>query len=238
MVNLVPMNDKNPVIVTTQTQAKKLGNCAATYVSQATCPFCVFKGAGCYAEAGVFQSTTYRLNNSRVTDPIEIAKIEAAKIDELTEPRDLRVHVVGDCATAAAAEIVGAAMVRFEARTGRRAWTYTHAWMDVPVDAWKGARVMASCETLEHVREATAMGYAAAIVVPEYLNGDRAYLSENVRIVPCPYETRGVTCDKCRLCMRPENLKKTGAVIAFKSHATKAKLVSEIVKKAVATPTR
>ena len=39
MVNMVPMNDKNPVIVTVLTQAKKLGNCATTYVSQATCPF-------------------------------------------------------------------------------------------------------------------------------------------------------------------------------------------------------
>ena len=98
-------------------------------------------------------------------------------------------------------------------RLGRVA-DYTHAWMDVPIAAWKGARVMASCETLEQVLEAAEMGYAAAIVVPEYLNAHRAYPAGNVRIVPCPYETKGVTCDKCRLCMRPENLKATGAVIA------------------------
>ena len=80
------------------------------------------------------------------------------------------------------------------------------------------------------------MGYAAAIVVPEYLNGDRAYQACVFRIVPCPYETRGVTCANCRLCMRPEGLKATGAVIAFKSHATNAGFVNEIVRKAEATP--
>jgi hypothetical protein len=36
--------------------------------------------------------------------------------------------------------------------------------------------------------------------------------------------------------MRPESLKAMGAVIAFKSHASKAGLVSEIVRKAEATP--
>ncbi len=179
----------------------------------------------------------HRLNNSRITDPLEIAKIEATKIDALTEKRDLRVHVVGDCATAITASIVGAAMVRFEARTGRMAWTYTHAWKFVPIDAWKGARVMASCETLEHIREAAERGYAAAIVVPEYLNAHRAYRhpAGDAKIVPCPFETRGVTCDKCRLCMRPESLKATGAVIAFRSHATKAKRVNEVVRMAEAT---
>lgn len=92
---------------------------------------------------------------------------------------------------------------------------------------------MASCESLEHIREAF---HAAAIVVPEYLNGAKAYSKGDARIVPCPFETRGVTCDKCRLCMRPDNLKAVGAVIAFKSHATKAKLVSQVVRKAEATP--
>jgi hypothetical protein len=36
--------------------------------------------------------------------------------------------------------------------------------------------------------------------------------------------------------MRPEGLKATGAVIAFKSHATNAGFVNEIVRKAEATP--
>jgi hypothetical protein len=36
--------------------------------------------------------------------------------------------------------------------------------------------------------------------------------------------------------MRLEGLKLTGAVIAFKSHASKAGLVREIVRKAEATP--
>ena len=80
------------------------------------------------------------------------------------------------------------------------------------------------------------MGYAAAIVVPEYLNAHRAYQAGDVRIIPCPYETRGVTCSNCRLCMRPDSLKATRAVIAFKSHASKAGLVTEIVRKAEATP--
>ena len=101
----------------------------------------------------------------------------------------------------------------------------------------EGAEVIASCETRKHIREAMELGYATAIVVSEYLNGDRAYRVGDVRIVPCPFETRGVTCSNCRLCMRPESLKATGAVIAFKSHASKAKVVSEIVRRAEWTPT-
>ena len=124
-----------PFLVMPISGNKKIGECATTYASQATCPkSCVFRGAGCYAESGKCGFTTRRLNASPIKDPLEIARLESAGIDALTDAVDLRVHTVGDCPTAACAGIIGSAMKRYEERTGRNAWTYTHGWHEIPVN--------------------------------------------------------------------------------------------------------
>lgn len=211
-----------PVKIVGRSSNQKTGAIATTYASQSTCPAtCPFRSAGCYAEHGPAGLHTATVNASSIEDPVQIARIEVAGIDGLPADVDLRVHVVGDCPIPEAAELVGSAMIRYEKRSanGRRAWTYTHAWRTVQHEAWQGAHVLASCETLEDVREAQARGYATAIVVPEH-PGHAAYEVGSATIIPCPAETRGQECVDCRLCMRTDKLRALGLTIGFTPHGS------------------
>ncbi len=204
---------------------RKTGQVAVTYVSQGSCPVtCPHKDNGCYAEYGHAGRVTHRLNDAGAgLTPVEYARAEAAQIDGMSPLRDLRLHVVGDCRTEPAAKIVAAAATRYIERsaavliTPATVWTYTHSWRLVPREAWGPVSVLASCETAEQVYQARARGYAAALVVDEF-EGDKAYQCDGFRIVPCPYQTRGVKCVDCRLCLDDCSLFETDRVIGFRAH--------------------
>ena len=114
---------------------------SATYAAQSTCPAgCPLRAAGCYAEGpSPVKYTTWRVNRAarvRHVTPAQLAEREAAGIRALSGWRRLRVHVVGDCPSTAAARLVGAAMADHERKRGRAAWTYTHAWRTIARAAW------------------------------------------------------------------------------------------------------
>lgn len=186
---------------------------------------------------------TRRVNAAREDDPDEIARIEGEEIDTLPADRDLRLHVVGDCPTEAAARLVAAACERYVER-GRllykrrygggvpKVWAYTHAWRDVPRAAWGVVSVLASCESAAEVREAAARGYAAALVVPEFPRGDKAFARDGVNVVPCREEAVGTVCVDCRLCFDDAKLLKKGAVIGFVPHGRGKRKVSATIQTA------
>src|SRR5262245_66467389 len=63
---------------------QKVGPVRVTHRSQASCPTdCPFRSSGCYAEQGLQGMVTRRLNRSTETDPIAIARENAAAIDRL-----------------------------------------------------------------------------------------------------------------------------------------------------------
>ena len=201
----------------------KIGVAAATYASQGSCPgACPLRGSGCYAETGRAGITTNRLNAADDgASPEQIAEAEALEIDALETTNDLRVHVVGDCATPAAAEIVSSAADRFSKRGGGIAWTYTHAWRDVPRSAWGGVSVLASVENLEDAARARARGYAVAMVVPDHPTDGRAEtLDDGRKLVPCAEQTRGRTCVDCRLCLGDTALRDRDVIITFAVHGS------------------
>ena len=209
----------------------KLGPVSATYTSQASCPTsCPWYRNGCYAESGLVGYQTRRLNRSAVRGALRIAQAEARAIDTLTGDRLLRLHVVGDARTAAAARALGAAARRYAARgnlprRGRKVWTYTHSWRAVPRASWgEAVSVLASVETVRDAREAMAKGYAAAVVVAAF-ERPSAYRIDGVTVVPCPNQTRDVTCRACGLCRDDERLRAAGLVIAFQAHSTGAPAV-------------
>lgn len=207
----------------------KLGNVSATYASQASCPSdCPFLNSGCYAEAGYVGIQTRRLNASTVSASIKIAKAEAEAIDKLSGRRPLRLHVVGDARTNTAARILSAAAKRYTARLGRRVWTYTHAWRRVLRKSWGRISVLASCESIKDAKQAMRAGYAAAIVVPKFAK-DSAYPADGIKILPCPAQTRGVTCDKCQLCMDDSRLRDSKLVIAFEPHGCRKTAVLSLL---------
>src|SRR5262245_14843732 len=147
---------------------QKVGPVRVTHRSQASCPTdCPFRASGCYAEQGLQGMVTRRLNRSTETDPVVIARENAAAIDRLpTGAVPLRIDIVGDDTTAEGARITGAAAARYRVRGGGPVWKYTHSWRAIPRNAWGPAlSILASCETTDHVKDAHARGYAAALVV-------------------------------------------------------------------------
>jgi hypothetical protein len=213
------------IAVETSTNAK-LGPVSATYASQASCPrSCPWMGQGCYAEHGLVGYQTRRLNRSALRGALRIAEAEARAIDTLTGDRLLRLHVVGDARTDAAARELGAAADRYTRRgnaprRGRKVWTYTHSWRDVARESWgESVSVLASVETVRDAQEAMAAGYAAAVVVAAF-EREGAYRIDGVTVVPCPHQTRGVTCRDCGMCRDDQRLRSAGLVIAFQAHGS------------------
>lgn len=199
------------------TQNSKTGPCSATYVSQHSCPRgCPFLNCGCYAEYGPLSIITRKVKGDE-TAAEQMAREEARAIDSLSGRRDLRLHVVGDCRTNNAAKIVSRAAQRFVRKWGKSIWTYTHAWREVKRSSWQGVSVLASCEQLRQIKEARARGYATALVVEEFLS-EKTYALGSEKILPCPAQTRGITCVGCRLCFDDQRLSRAGLTVGFELH--------------------
>lgn len=203
--------------------------CSSTYVSiSATCPdSCTFKGAGCYAIAGMAVQRLDRGAKRTGMNGTQVADVEAEAIDQMfvrgvpqdgaRGGRDLRLHVSGDAASATAARLLVGAARRWRERGGGLVFTFTHQWRTIPRSAWGPISVLASCETPEQVEEARAQGYSPAITVEQH-ESDRPIEVAGTRIIPCPNQTRGRTCVECRLCLDADKLFERRAGIAFQIH--------------------
>ena len=211
-----------PVITVEVSRNKKLGPRSATYASQVGCPAtCRLRDNGCYAESARTGIHTAKLNKSSATAS-ETAQAEADGIDNLTGLMDLRLHVVGDCATDSTAKKVAAAAGRFMSRARpTNAWTYTHAWRTVKRESWGDVSVLASCHNETEVHEAIARGYSCALTVTEM--PDKAYKKDGLTFVPCPEQVRGTNCVSCRLCLDDDNLLAKNIVILFLIHTATIK---------------
>lgn len=218
------------VVAVERSRNTKVGDCSATYVSQASCPAdCALRNAGCYAEYGHVGLVTNRVNAEEQINALVLAKREAKAIRALSGERPLRLHVVGDCRTDAAARTVAAACGEYTTRYGSPVWGYTHAWRDVPADAWGPVSVLASCERPEQIQAARDRGYATAIVVDRHVS-DKRYTVDGERVIPCPQQTRGVSCAECRLCWDAGRLKRDRVSIAFEAHGVQASKVRNVIE--------
>jgi hypothetical protein len=206
----------------------KLGKVGATYASiESTCPTsCAFRGEGCYAQTGHVAFTVRRLDADGAS-PENAALYEASLLDNATkvEGLPLRMHVSGDARTPLAAEVLGRAAGRWQDRGGGPVWTYTHAWRDVPRSAWtQGISVLASVEGTAQAAEARGMGYVPAVVVETHPADGKAWTDgEGHTWIPCPEQTRGITCDQCRLCWNEGSLAARNVGIAFAVHGAQTK---------------
>lgn len=227
----------HPVLVIEHTRNNKLGNMSTTYVTQATCPdSCQFKGNGCYAEDGFVGIHNRRLNRTQHKQQFShtnLALMEANGIRMLTGTRRLRAHVVGDCSTPEAAQLVGAALVQHEQKFGQRAWTYTHAWRRIAIGEWLGARVLASCETPEDMHAAHTMGYAVALTIG-HTSSRKAFAFHGFTVVPCPAQfhqpngERQTTCERCNLCSDTDRNMLQRRVVGFQPDGRSADKILQI----------
>lgn len=204
----------------------------------ATCPSsCIFRDAGCCAQNAATGAAVARLNAiGGATHRLRIADQEARLIDRSfggrdipqdggrdgRSGRDLRLRVAGDYTTAAEAMVLALAAARSEARGGGGVFGYTHGWRGVD-RVWFGAvRMLASVERPEEIADAHARGYDVAITLAEFPSERACDLpGTGVKVVPCPAQTRGTNCVRCRLCISAP-LRERGLVIGFAVHGPRA----------------
>jgi hypothetical protein len=221
--------------LTYPTKNRKLGTkVAVTNVTiQGSCPStCPLRDNGCYA-----QLSFVGMHNTKLTkawedegapEPRTVARAEAALIrayaQVVPQGTPLRLHVSGDARTNGAAKILAAAC---EAWPGP-VWTYTHAWRTVDRESWGDKIIVwASCESDEDMAIARARGYRPSIVVTSH-DGDRATNNEHdQKVIPCPNQTRGLSCQDCGLCW----VDHPGA-ISFAVHGTGTKRVLKVLGEA------
>ena len=215
------LNESLGVTVVEKTADTKTGPMSVTHAPQLSCP----------TDCVLYPDTIDDISGTeRDVLAITIAQAESDGIDKLSGKSNLRVHVVGDCQTIEAASIVGAAMVRYERRSGKRAYTYTHAWRNVPYTAWQGARVIASCETTQDIDMARSeLGYPSAEFTYMEHESRKVFVRNGIKVLPCPNQfNKAVTCDKCMACANIEMLKDKNLVIGIAGHGAVKKLRKQI----------
>lgn len=225
-----------PVKLILNTENRKLLGCAVTYVAQQSCPQeCLFLNQGCYAEYGpMLWSVTSKLNlEVKGLRPAELARMEGGMIwgmryDPRARNRPLRLHGVGDCASDYAAQEVSSAADHWILTNEAPVWSYTHAWRNVKRESWGNVSILASVENPRDLALATKRGYAAAMIVPEFPNGPKAFKGfQDFKIVPCPEQTLGIGCRDCKLCFKDKWLHENRIVIGFTPHGVGQKKVRQ-----------
>lgn len=217
-----------------ETRNTKTGKVAATYASMGSCPLtCPFIDKGCYGKTG--RVSKHLRDYFGDGSPFEIAQAEALAIRAMQVKVGLpiRLHIVGDCSSDQMARMVSDAVATwYIGRGGGPAWTYTHAWRDVSRESWGVVNVLASCETLEEVKQANMRGYrSCALVVSTIAATPRG-------VITCPHavdvaakvpENQLTHCDQCRLCV--DAPKKGTRVIGLPAHGPTRQVRRVLVRK-------
>lgn len=208
---------------------------ASTYVSiDKTCPSsCELKKEGCYAKLAYTGIVNERLNNRAKTNgmtPLEVTQKEARLIKDSFggrqvpqdgpngKGRDLRIHSIGDVSSKKGAKALARAAENFLKRGGGVPYTYTHNWRKIKRSDFGRISVLASLDDHADIQKAYDKGYAAAIIVDKFPNGDKAFEVNGFKAIACPSQTRDVPCVKCRLCFQADKLFAARSVIAFEAH--------------------
>lgn len=214
----------NKIVLAIETsQNSKTGFVSATYAPIQTCPStCCFLNKGCYAQFGHTGIHLAKINkevrNRKIKTIIDIAKEEAKEISLLSGTKPLRLHIVGDCKTSKAAEILSRAAKDYSEKNNQPVWTYTHAWREIPRNKWGDISVLASCETLEECKYAMKRGYAASIVRLKPFQGIMPF--NNLNMVACKELVNSIKCEDCRLCFNDKKLIEKNRVICFFPHGS------------------
>jgi len=182
----------------------------ATYREVGTsCPTnCSLLNNGCYAQFG-----NVRLQ-SIGTYSTEDGKVFLRELKRIPHGAALRLHVSGDVMADGDLDVdyLDAIILGAKERPDVKMYGYTHAWRVIDRKRFvfpENLTLSASCEQPEEVKEARAAGWDTVIVLPYDIKGKRFG-----DVVVCPNQTVGMTCDKCRLCFKPNR----SLTVGFKAH--------------------
>ena len=185
-----------------------------TYGTKDTCPAgcpLLLNGA-CYGRSG---RTNLAFDKSYNKNTIESFYTFMA---ELPEGATVRHHITGDFGINGKLNFpyITAFILAHYARPDLKAFFYTHMWREFKNNPFKclpNVNSIASCETMDDIKEAKARGWNVATVVKE--NSTPKTMPIGIKI--CIHALTGgkVTCSDCMLCA-----KKTMPVIAFPLHGS------------------
>lgn len=211
----------------------KTGDIVQTYTQKGSCPIrCPFHLSGCYGE-NYFTNMQWNRAETAGVYPHQLRDW----IEENTDEGALiRHNVAGDMAIPGTNNISPLLLGKLlDAFKGRKAYSYTHCEINednaelLRVAQDEGFVISFSCETVEEVDKAKALGCQAVLTVEEFPQST-AITPDGHFLVPCPAQTHeNMTCKKCRLCANP----KRETVIMFKTHGTKAKKANQAIEKKI-----
>ena len=209
----------------------KTGHVAVTYRTQDTCPTtCPLMGTGCYARGRIFgiPARLGVVDEDGQYAAVRALGAPAGTRGALPQGGLMRANVSGDVLDDTGALDTAYASALSDVATQRPdadVFTYTHAWATLTPDLAPGVTVNASCETTDDLERAAAAGWPTVVVDP----GDETSLIGSVvagrKVVQCPAQTKGLTCDQCRLCARPQRR----CTVAFVVHGSGKKLAAAAV---------
>jgi hypothetical protein len=158
------------------------GRAVGTPAERAVCGDCPLRGSKktrlCYVTWGVWVV-------GRHMEAGNFRPVELSAAADMLEGRLLRLGAYGDPA-AVPTDVWTTLLAKASNWTG-----YTHQWQTC--DPALKRLIMASCETEDGAREANAAGWRTfRIRWPG--------AAVRAREIVCPEESRGITCDRCRLC--------------------------------------
>jgi hypothetical protein len=142
----------------------------------------------------------------------------------------LRIHVAGDCSTIEGAQYLAEASADYLDRGGLAVWTYTHAWRHVPRHSWGRVSVLASCDKPDDVAKAREQGYAPTRIVDKHPADGKAFRDGDTTWIPCPEQTRGISCRDCGLCMDADALFRRNAGVQFEAHGSGRKRMLRVLQ--------
>lgn len=197
-----------------------------------TCNGCALLGNGCYAWASVSRGLP-ALFESKERNP-ERYKMRRAVDHRRRDAKMARIGAIGDPARVNRRELRAA--IAYIRKQELSVVGYTHFWRNEPRNGVLKHSLMASCNNVEETTEAFELGWRPAVVLPWDHEGKFFEMPGHRRGLVCPAQTKGVTCNDCRLCDPSHKVWEAGKVeaIGFIDHGPKAR--RKIKKKGKALP--
>lgn len=196
---------------------KKIGPVVASYSTVDSCPdSCELKNGGCYAW-GLFYLKV--LSSKIENQKIAIKSLANALSDKNPVAKIVRHRVAGDVVGDVPATMEECATVE---QHGLINIGYTHNWRAEEAQPLK-KHFRASCNSLEDVKEAVAMGWSTTLVAAG--NVPKTTTLEGKRAVICPARhgvegKKDITCNDCTMCKVSDKTK--DIVVMFKIHGNPA----------------
>lgn len=234
--NTIDRSGAYRVLFTKKSGNAKTGPIPVSITSRGSCPdACAFTDVGCYALYGRLGMWWRRAGDEGMPWDEFVALVRALPFNTLW-----RHNEAGDLPGFRDKIDVWALKALVRANRGKRGFTFTHKPVlgegdvaRVNRDAIRranadGFTINLSADSVADADRLADLGIAPVAVALAHDHPDRGGKTPaGRRLVVCPAQTNGLTCEECRLCAHPTR----ASIIGFRAHGQSARLVTTIVRR-------